>query len=78
MIHKEMKQIINATGDLHGGCFHFLAAGYSLFYALLIQTIQTLLVWKRISQTYVTKCYQQAAGISLLIVDELDKNLWTP
>ena len=77
MIHKSMKQIINVTGNLHGGCFHFLASGYSLFYASLIEPIQTLLGWKRISGTDVTKCYQHAAGIALLIADELEKNLYT-
>ena len=77
MIHKAMKQIINVTGDLHGGCFHFLAAGCSLFYASLIQPIQNLLGWKRISGTDVTHFYQQASGIALLIVDELQKNLYT-
>ena len=71
MIHKAMKQIINVTGDLHDGCFHFLAAGYSLFYASFIQPIQTLLGRKRISGTDVTKFYQQAAGLALLIADEL-------
>ena len=71
MIHKAMKQIINVTGDLHGGCFHFLAAGYSLFYASFIQPIQTLLGQKRISGTDVTRFYQQAAGLALLIADEL-------
>ena len=77
MINKAMKQIINVTGNLHDGCFHFLAAIYSLFYASLVQTIQTLLVCKRISGTDVTKCYQQAAGLALLIVDELEKKLYT-
>ena len=29
---KAMQQVINLTGNLHGGCFHFLAAVYNLFY----------------------------------------------
>ena len=77
MIHKAMKQIMNATGDLYGGRFRLLAAGYSIFYASLIQTIHNLWEWKRISGTDVTKCYQRAAGIALLIADELEKNLYT-
>ena len=77
MINKATKQIINVTGDLHGGCLHFLAAGYSLFDASLIQTIQTLLELKCIIGTYVTKWYQQASGLALLISDELENNLYT-
>ena len=77
MIHKAMKQIINVTVDLHGGCFHFIASGYGLFYASLIQLIQTLLGWKRISVTDVPKCYQQAVDLALLIADELEKSLYT-
>ena len=76
MIHKAIKHIINVTGDLHGGCFDFLAAGYSIFYAIIIQPIQKSLGWKRISGTDVTKCYQQAAGLSLMIEDELEKNIY--
>ena len=76
MIYKATKQIINVTGDLHGGWFYFLAAGNSIFYASLIQPIHNLLGWKRISGTDVTKCYQQAAGIDILIADKLEKNLY--
>ena len=32
-VAKGMQQIIHAPGDLHGGCFHFLSAIYSLYYA---------------------------------------------
>ena len=31
MIHKATDHIINVTGDLHGGCFHFIAAEYNIF-----------------------------------------------
>ena len=55
MIHKAMKHMINVTGDLHSGCFHFPVAGYSLFYASIIQTIHNLLGWKHISGTYFIK-----------------------
>ena len=67
MIHKLMKHIINVTGDLHGRYFHFLASGYSLCYSSLIQPIHNLLGCKRISGAYVTKCYQQAAGLAFMI-----------
>ena len=72
-----MEQIINVTGDLHGGCFNFLSAGYSIFYACLIQPIQNLLGCKHISGTDVSNCYQQAAGLALLIADELENSLCT-
>ena len=32
-VAKGMQQIIHVPGDLHGGCFHFLSAIYSLYYA---------------------------------------------
>ena len=51
MIHKVTKQIINVTDDIHGGYFHFLAAGYSIFCASLIQSIHNLLGWNCISGT---------------------------
>jgi hypothetical protein len=77
VINKALNQIIHVPGDLHGGCFHFLAAVYSLFYGSLIQPIQILLGWKRIRGTDVTKCYQQAAGLALMIANELDRHLFT-
>ena len=76
MIRKALGQIINVTGDLHGGCFHFLQAVFNLFYGSLIQPIQTLLGWKRIRGTDVTKCYQQAAGLAIMIADELERHLF--
>ena len=74
-IYKALGQVIHITGDLHGGCFHFLSAIYSLFYGSLIQFMQILLGWKRIRGSDVTKCYQQAAGLVLMICDEFDKKL---
>jgi hypothetical protein len=73
MIQKAMKQVVNVTGDLHGGCFHFLSAIFALYYGSLIQPIQTLLGWKRIRGSDVTKCYQQAAGLALMISHELER-----
>ena len=67
--------MIHVPGDLHGGCFHFLSAIYSLYYGALIQPIQALVGWKRIKGTDVTKCYQQAAGLAIMIASELEKNL---
>ena len=71
-----MNQIIPLPGDLHGGCFHFLGAIYTLFYGCIIQPVQTsLLGWKRIKGSDVTKCYQQAAGLVLMISDEIERHL---
>jgi hypothetical protein len=61
--------------DLHGGCFHFLSAIYSVFYGALLQPIQSVLGWKRIKGNDVTKCYQQAAGLALLVGTEIDRLL---
>ena len=47
-VAKGMQQIIHVPGDLHGGCFHFLSAIYSLYYVALIKPIQALIGWKRI------------------------------
>ena len=77
MIRKALGQVIHVTGDLHGGCFHFLATIYSLFYGSIIQYIQVLLGWKQIRGSDVTKCYQQAAGLVLMTADEGDKLLVT-
>ena len=77
MIHKAMKHIINVTGNVYGGCFHFVTDGYSISYASLVQKVQALLGWKRIIGTDIIKCYQQADVISLLIEDELERNLYT-
>ena len=73
MIKEALGQVINVTGDLHGGLFHFLSATYSLFYPCLIQPVQQLLGWKRICGSGVTECYQQAAGLTTMIADELER-----
>ena len=68
-IRKALGQVIHITGDLHGGCFHFLSAMYSLFYGSFIQFMQILLGWKRIHGSDVTKCYLQAACLVLMICE---------
>jgi hypothetical protein len=75
MIQKALGQIIHIPGDLHGGCFHFLSAIYNIFYGALLQPIQSLLGWKRIKGTDVTKCYQQAAGLAMMVACEIDRQL---
>jgi len=46
-----------------------------LFYGSLIQPIQSLLKWKRIKGSDVAVCYQQAAGIALMILYEIERQL---
>jgi hypothetical protein len=75
MIKEALGQVIHITGDLHGGLFHFLSANYSLFYPCLIQIVQELLAWKRICGSDITKCYQQAAGLAIMIADELERQM---
>ena len=75
MIQKALNQIIHVPGDLHGGCFHFLSAVYTLFYGSLIQPIQIMLGWKRICGSDVTQCYQQVVGLALMISSELERHL---
>ena len=74
MFRKALSRVVVVTGDLHG-CFYALMAVYSLFYAAIIQPIQTLLKWKRIVGSDITKCYQQAAGLALMVSDEIQRHL---
>ena len=75
MIRKALGQVIHVTGDLYGGCFHFLSLIYLLFYGSLIQFLQIILGWKRIWGSDVTKCYQQVAGLVLMAADEAEQLL---
>ena len=70
-----MQQVINLTSNLHGGCFHFLTAVYNHFYGSHLQLIQIMLGWKRIKGYDVSQCYQQAAGLTMLVADEIEKIL---
>ena len=67
MIKEALDQVINVTGDLHAGLFHFISARYSLFYPSLIKLVQQLLGWKRICFSDFTNCHQQAAGLTTMI-----------
>eukprot|EP00957_Ditylum_brightwellii_P177456 13516422-Ditylum_brightwellii.AAC.1 len=66
-------QVANVMGDLHAGCFHFLSSTYTAFYGALIQQFQAVLGWKQIKGSDMTKCYQQAAGLAIMIADELEQ-----
>ena len=43
MIKDAICQVINVTGDLHGGLFSFLLDIYDVFYPSLIKPVQQLL-----------------------------------
>ena len=72
MIKEALGRVISVTGDLHSGLFHFLSAIYSLFYPSLIYPVQELLGWKCICGSDLTKCYQQAAGLTIMLDVELE------
>ena len=73
MIKEVPGQVINVTVNLHGGLFHFLFNICYLLYPSLIQPSRQLLGWKRICGSDVTKCYQQAAGLTTMIAEELEQ-----
>jgi hypothetical protein len=77
MLHKALGQVINMPGDLHGGGFHVLGAIFNLFYASLLQPIQAALRWKRTKGSDVPACYQQAAGLALMVFEEVEWRLYT-
>ena len=76
ILRKALIRVVVVTGDLHG-CFHCLMPVNSLFYGALIQPIQTVLKWKRIQGSDITKCYQQANGLATMIPDEVERHLVT-
>ena len=76
MLQKALSRVIHVTGDLHGGNFHFLSAVYAMFYGCLLQPVQTMLGWKRIKGTDVTKCYQLAALLALTVAEVVEKQLF--
>ena len=76
ILRKALSRVVVVTGDLHG-CFHCLMPVYSLFYGALILPIQTVLKWKRIQGSDITKCYQQANGLTTMISDEVERHLVT-
>ena len=69
------KSVVNVTGDLHGGCFHFLQVTYTLIFGSLVQPVQALLGWKHTKISDVTTCYQQAAGLTIIMDDEMEIHL---
>lgn len=76
ILKKALSRVVHVTGDLHGGNFHFLSAVYTMFYGCLLQPIQTMLGWKRIKGSDVTKCYQLAALLALTVAEVVEKELF--
>jgi hypothetical protein len=75
-LHKAMNQTMIGSGDLHiQGC-HALGPVYAVHFPGLIQPIQITLGWKRIEFLMVKKCYEQAAYLVLLILNECKRQLY--
>ena len=75
IIQKALDQIINVTGNLHGGQFRFLSVVCNLFYGSFLQCLQTILGWKRIYGSDIASCYQQAAGLAIMVLDEVERKM---
>ena len=75
MLQRALDQVIFIPGDLHGGGFHILQIVYNLFYGAIIQKVQTVLQWKQICGSDVSKCYQQAASLATITVQEMERHL---
>ncbi len=69
-------QTVIGSGDLHIRGFHALGPVYVMHHGGLIQPIQIVLGWKRIEYSKVEKCYEQAAFIILLILNECERQLY--
>ena len=74
MLQKAFNQVIFIPGDLHSGGFHILQIVYNLFYGTIIQKVQTVLQWKRICGSNVSKCYQQAASLATITAQEMERH----
>jgi hypothetical protein len=71
-----MDQTMIGLGDLHIRGFHALGPVYAVRFPGLIQPIQIALGWKRIEFSKVEKCYEQAAYLVLLILNECERQLY--
>jgi hypothetical protein len=74
-LRKAMDQTMLAAGDLHARGFHALGPVYAVHFGGFIQPIQTALGWKRIEHSKVETCYEQAAFLVLLILNECERQL---
>ena len=77
MLQEALERIIFLPGDLHGGGIHIMQVVYNLFYGTILQKIQTVLKWKRIRGSDVTKCYQQSTSLALIVSTEVERHLLT-
>ena len=48
---------------------------HNLFYGSFLQCTQTILGWKRIYGSDIANCYQQAAGLATMVLDEVERKL---
>jgi hypothetical protein len=75
-LRKAMDRTMIGSGDLHIRGFHALGPVYATHHPGLIQPIQIALGWKRIEHSKVEKCYEQAAFLVLLILNECERQLY--
>jgi hypothetical protein len=75
-LRKAMDRTMIGSGDLHIRGFHALGPVFAVHFPGLIQPIQIALGWKRIEHSKVEKCYEQAAYLVLLILNECERQLY--
>jgi hypothetical protein len=69
-LRKAMDRTMLAAGYLHAHGFHALGPVHAVHFGGFIQPMQTALGWKRIEHSKVKKCYEQAAFLVLLMLNE--------
>jgi hypothetical protein len=73
LLLKALDQCVALPGDLHGRGFHFFAVLYNLYYRRFIQPMQTALGWKQICGKDIMQRYQQAAGLVMMILLDIER-----
>ena len=71
-ITQVIHRVVPINGDLHVR-FHMLDAVYRLFYGGFLQPIQYRLQWKRLYAQDVSKSYQLAHRLAVMVFDEVDR-----
>jgi hypothetical protein len=76
LLLKALDQCVALPGDLRVGAFHFLVVVYNLYYGGFIQPMQTVLGWKQIRGKDTMQYYQQAAGLVIMILLEIERQFY--
>ena len=75
MLQKALDQVVFIPGDLHSGGFHLMQIVYNLFYVYILQKVQTVLKWKQICGSNVSKHYQQETSLASMSAVEIEHHL---